>query len=56
MVNGKKFILLLLSTSAVTGFGASAAAATWRMTPSITVAETYTDNVDLTPAVSKVTL
>ncbi len=53
MVHGKNTILLLLSTGAVTGLGVTAEAGTWRVTPSITVAETYTDNVDLDATVQQ---
>ncbi|MBL4802346.1 MAG: TIGR03016 family PEP-CTERM system-associated outer membrane protein [Emcibacter sp.] len=43
----KKQIFLLLSTVAASGFIVNANAANWRVTPSIAVTETYTDNVDL---------
>ncbi len=46
MHNNKKTILLL-STAVLSGFALNANAADWRLSPSITVTETYTDNVDL---------
>ncbi len=46
MYNNKK-TMLLLSTAVLSAFALNANAADWRLTPSITVTETYTDNVDL---------
>jgi len=46
MSNNKKTILLL-STAVLSGFSLNANAANWRLVPSITATETYTDNVDL---------
>ncbi|MCF6216255.1 MAG: TIGR03016 family PEP-CTERM system-associated outer membrane protein [Emcibacter sp.] len=46
MYNNKK-TMLLLSTAVLSGFALNADAANWRLVPSITVTETYTDNVDL---------
>ena len=47
MYSTKKTIILLLSTVATSGLGVSAGAATWRVTPTLTATETYTDNVNL---------
>jgi len=43
----KKKTILLLPGMILSGFISYADAASWRVSPSITVAETYTDNVDL---------
>ncbi len=47
MYTCKKSMLLLMSSVAISGFIFSANAASWRVEPTITVAEIYTDNVDL---------
>ncbi len=46
MYNNKK-TKLMLSTAVLFGFALNADAANWRLSPSITVTETYTDNIDL---------
>ncbi|PCI46153.1 MAG: TIGR03016 family PEP-CTERM system-associated outer membrane protein [Alphaproteobacteria bacterium] len=53
MNNYKKSMGLLLSVMAVSGFAFKANAASWRMIPSLTVTETYTDNVDLDSSASQ---
>ncbi len=52
MNKNKKPLLLTLSTiifygGALSGFTINASAADWNLTPSVTLTETYTDNVDL---------
>lgn len=47
MYNNNKLKLLLLSTLTILGSAVEANSASWRVIPSITVTETYTDNVDL---------
>jgi len=49
----KKSLLLLLSSAAGMGFGSTAYGAIWSLDPSISVTETYTDNVDLDSAFSQ---
>lgn len=53
MYNYKNTMLLLVSTVAVSGLIVNASAGDWRVTPSITVIETYTDNVDLDASVKR---
>jgi len=51
--NNEKSILLLLSMGAMFGYISNLHAADWKITPSIEVTETYTDNVDLDLSVSQ---
>lgn len=53
MYNYKNTMLLLVSTVSASGLIVNSSAADWRVMPSITVTETYTDNVDLDAAVSQ---